>query len=184
MFLTTLKTINLVIFSKITQSKEEGVKEKPHRDLISLLRRILRLVRTLCRVSLAIRRYAVNKNDSRIMMDIQNYLKPPSTDNLPSYNKDLNRGNLYFNKHVFSMDSNHTFPSWARHLCSLSPTDRLVCDTERLRRYLRGHQSFSQYDEIIQKALVKSVVYHRYDRKRIILNQVPLSFIKISCCND
>ena len=153
--------------------------QRSTQELMLLLHRILRLVRTLCRVSLAIRRYAVNKNDSRIMMDIQNYLKPPSTDNLPSYKMDLNRGNLYFNKHVFSMDSNHAFPSWARNLCYLPVgEERFRYDAgvglERLRSYLRGHPAFSQFNEHIQKALVQNVMYHRYDKKRIILNQVNL----------
>ena len=153
---------------------DEVITQRSTKELLSLLQRIMRIVRTLCRVSLAIRRYAVNKNDSRIMMDIQNYLKPPYTDNLSVFNKDSNRGNLYFNKHVFSMDSNHAFPSWARHLCNLTPSDRFGDGTgvERLRSYLRGHPSFSQFDEHIQKVLVRNVMYHRYDRKRIILNQV------------
>ena len=157
--------------------KDKMIAHRSTDELMLLLHRTLRLVRTLCRVSLAIRRYAVNKNDSRIMMDIQNYLKPPSTDNLPSYNMDLNRGNLYFNKHVFSMDSNHTFPSWARSLCNLPIGERRFqhdsgVGLERLRSYLRGHPSFSQFNERIQKALVLNVMYHRYDKKRIILNQV------------
>jgi len=142
--------------------------------LVTMLRRILRLVRTLCRVSIAIRRYAVNKNDSRILMDFQHFLKPPSTDNLPTLSKEMNRGNMYFNKHVYSIDSNHAFPIWARKMCATIPDARTPDALEKLKRYLRGHPTFMQFDEETQSQLAKNVLYHRYDRKRIILNQVNL----------
>ena len=140
--------------------------------LVAMFRRIIRLVRTLCRVSIAIRRYAVNKNDSRILIDFQHFLKPPSTDNLPTLSKEMNRGNMYFNKHVYSIDSNHAFPSWARKMCATIPDARTPDALEKLKRYLKGHPTFMQFDEETQSQLAKNVLYHRYDRKRIILNQV------------
>lgn len=134
-----------------------------------LFRHIIRLVRILCRVCIAIRRYAVNKNDNRVSREFHSYLRPLTMDNLP----DLSSNNgPYFNKHMYSVENNHSFPSWARVLCSRPTPYRSEEDLKRLRNHLRGHSSFAQFNCETQMAICKNVLYNRYDRKRIVLNQV------------
>lgn len=138
-----------------------------------VFRRIIRLVQVLCRVCIAIRRYAVNKNDNRAIAEFQNLLRPPATDNLPDTG--TNNG-PYFNKHVYSVQNNHTFPAWARILCSQPAEYRKEEDLIKLRSYLRGHNAFAQFDYETQIVICQNVVYNRYDKKRIILNQVCIIF--------
>lgn len=143
-------------------------------DLRIIFRRIIRLVQVLCRVCIAIRRYAVNKNDNRTLVEFQNFMRPPATDNLPDAST---KNGPYFNKHVYSVQNSHTFPAWARVLCSQPSKYRNEEDLVKLRTYLRGHNAFAQFNYDTQIAICRSVVYNRYDKKRIILNQVNTLYI-------
>ena len=168
----TPSRINRIALSNCTD-KEKELPIKPIRTepLKDVLIRTWRLIRTLTRVCLAIRRYAINKTDSRVLMDLQNLMKPRISNRGQDGISQAGKG-VYFNKYIYSVENNHAFPLWARTICHQYPLKRCLDDLQKLCRYLRGIHTFSQFQHEVQMEICKHVIYNRYDRMRVIINQV------------
>lgn len=151
-----------------SSSTDEKASINQERNIVDF-HRIINLVRILCRVCIAIRRYAVSKTDSRVILDIQHFVKSSSNDNMPDLPDD--NKTVYFNKALYSVESNHTFPLWARQICSQPCEERKEAQIEKLCKYLRGICTFSRFSSEAQTEICRHATYNRYDKMRIILNQ-------------
>ena len=144
-------------------------KRKPRESIPQLLRRIVKLVMTLSRVSLAIRKYAVSKTDSRALTDIHSFLRRGKDEKEIKIEK---LKGLLFDKTSYSVENNHKFPYWARNLCSYPPEFREKSLLLKMQRYLRGIHNFSRFTKEAQMEICRHVIYSRYDKLRVILSQV------------
>ena len=157
--------------SSTTENHNSATNLKPrHRESIpQLLRRIFKLVVTLSRVSLAIRKYAVSKTDSRTLTDIHSFLRRGKDEKEIKIEK---LKGLLFDKTSYSVENNHKFPYWARNLCSYPPEFREKNLLLKMQRYLRGIHNFSRFTKEAQMEICRHVIYSRYDKLRVILSQV------------
>ena len=144
-------------------------KRKRRESIPQLLRRIVKLVMTLSRVSLAIRKYAVSKTDSRALTDIHSFLRRGKDEKEIKIEK---LKGLLFDKTSYSVENNHKFPYWARNLCSYPPEFREKRLLLKMQRYLRGIHNFSRFTKEAQMEICRHVIYSRYDKLRVILSQV------------
>ena len=157
--------------SSITENHNSATYLKPRRreSIPQLLRRIVKLVVTLSRVSLAIRKYAVSKTDTRAITDIHSFLRHGKDEKEVKIKK---LKDLLFDKTSYSVENNHKFPYWARNLCSYPPEFREKNLLLKMQRYLRGIHNFSRFTKEAQMEICRHVIYSRYDKLRVILNQV------------